>query len=171
MAFEWFERDDYPSILDVMEDKHRLPPTFDEWEKNAEAGVQALEAAGYVVVPILIKPDTFIQWCEAIGSRPDARGRLKFCNMRHRQSSQSPGAGHDPASRVPSSPDVIDFAALSRGHGAEHAESMSPSQDAAALAKSKPEPELRAPGGLAGFLQSIGLVQSTLKRLFSSRRH
>ncbi len=84
LPFEWFERDDYPRILEVMSDTHRLPRAFEEWEKHALAGVQELEATRYSVVRTVIKPDVFANWCRDNGFQPNAQGRLKYCKQQLR---------------------------------------------------------------------------------------
>ena len=63
VAFEWFERADYPNIRQVMEDKHRLPASFEDWEKSAEAGEQALVNSRHIVVRTIIESHTFASWC------------------------------------------------------------------------------------------------------------
>ncbi len=79
LPFEWFERDDYPRILEVMSDTHRLPSAFDEWEKHALAGVQELQATRYNVIRTTIRSDAFADWCRERRLAPNAQGRLKYC--------------------------------------------------------------------------------------------
>jgi hypothetical protein len=35
----WYKREDYPLILEIMEDADGLPATYDEWEELAEEAV------------------------------------------------------------------------------------------------------------------------------------
>ena len=35
----WFRREDYERIREIMEDRDRLPPSFDEWELLAKSRV------------------------------------------------------------------------------------------------------------------------------------
>ena len=74
----WFERNDYPHVLDVMEDGHHLPKSFDEWEKHTKAGEDMLEAKGRSVIRTTIKPDAFVSWAHEHGFRADAAARVRL---------------------------------------------------------------------------------------------
>ncbi len=78
--FEMFEQSDYARVLEVMEDRGRLPALFDDWELKAQSGVRALERSGFTVERRLVRPGEFAAWCEERGLRTDARSRHKFCN-------------------------------------------------------------------------------------------
>ncbi len=83
VAFEWFERADYPNIRQVMEDKHRLPASFEDWAKSAEAGEQALANSRHIVVRTMIESHTFASWCRERDIKANAQSRLKYCNEQH----------------------------------------------------------------------------------------
>ena len=83
VAFEWFERDDYPNIRQVMEDKHRLPASFEDWEKSAEAGEQELTNSHHTVVRTTIESHAFASWCREHDLKANAQSRLKYCKEQH----------------------------------------------------------------------------------------
>lgn len=83
VAFEWFERADYPNIRRVMEDQHRLPASFEEWEKSAEAGEQALANSRHIVVRTIIESQSFALWCRERELKGNAQSRLKYCKEQH----------------------------------------------------------------------------------------
>ena len=76
----WYERDDYPRILQVMADAEKLPRTFDEWQKLAERTERETQAKGVRVVRAVIKSDDFVAWCRERGLKVDAQARMRFGN-------------------------------------------------------------------------------------------
>ncbi len=98
VAFEWFERADYPNIRQVMEDKHRLPASFEDWEKSAEAGEQALVNSRHIVVRTIIESHTFASWCRERDFKANAQSRLKYCNEQHASTTTEMEGG--PSARI-----------------------------------------------------------------------
>ena len=78
----WFEREDYPRVLEVMEDSHKLPSSFEEWKTHTEAAEQEMKVIGREFVRFTIKPDDFVSWCHEHGSKADAQARVRFGNER-----------------------------------------------------------------------------------------
>lgn len=81
VGMPWFKRDDYARILQIMQDAHRLPATFDEWRKKAGGGESVLRREGHVVVRAVIDPDDFPVWCRARGLDIDAKARTAFASQ------------------------------------------------------------------------------------------
>lgn len=77
----WYSREDYPRILEIMEDREVLPGTFEKWLYAAEKGRQQFLRRGLIVVKAEIKPDAFVAWCAANNRRVDADGRNAFANL------------------------------------------------------------------------------------------
>lgn len=100
VAFEWFERADYPKIRQVMEDKHRLPAAFEDWEKSAEAGEQALANSRHIVVRTMIESHTFASWCGEREIKPNAQSRLKYCNEQHASTATGAESVGVPSARI-----------------------------------------------------------------------
>lgn len=76
----WYERDDYPRILEIMTDAEKLPRTYNQWKQRAELSESQQRAAGRSVVRAIIKPDDFVAWCAGNGHKVDAKGRMAFAN-------------------------------------------------------------------------------------------
>lgn len=76
----FYEREDYPRILEIMEDAHLLPRTYDEFVKRFEVGKRQLEARSALVTAAVIKPDEFLAWCRERGLKVDAQARKRFSN-------------------------------------------------------------------------------------------
>lgn len=74
----WFNREDYPRILEIMKDAHVLPPTYELWREKAENDERRAQAAGLRVVRAVIDPQKFIAWCATNGLDIDAKARTAF---------------------------------------------------------------------------------------------
>ncbi len=100
VPFEWFERADYPSIREVMEDKHRLPASFEDWEKSAEAGEQALANSRHIVVRTTIGSQIFAAWCRERELKANAQSRLRYCKEQHASTSMEAEGGGGSSDRI-----------------------------------------------------------------------
>jgi uncharacterized membrane protein len=74
----WYDREDYPRILEVMKDAHVLPDTYDQWRKKAENVERGAQHSGALVVRAVIKPEQFLAWCTIRGLNVDAKARNAF---------------------------------------------------------------------------------------------
>ncbi|MGZ3309798.1 MAG: hypothetical protein ACXU8R_14870 [Xanthobacteraceae bacterium] len=75
LGIPWYRREDYPRILEIMEDARILPLTFDEWQRKAE-GVEHI--SGAPAVRVMIDPDEFLAWCAREGRPVDGKARATF---------------------------------------------------------------------------------------------
>jgi formylglycine-generating enzyme required for sulfatase activity len=78
VGIAWYERADYPRILEIMTDRDKLPPTFNKWEKLAEDTERTAKGRGITVVRAKIKPDEFVDWCAKNGLNVGAEGRTRY---------------------------------------------------------------------------------------------
>jgi hypothetical protein len=74
----WYSRQNYARILEVMEDAHVLPPTFDKWLYLAEKVLQNAVDKGLVPVKAHIDPEQFVAWCRQRSLHVDAGARSQF---------------------------------------------------------------------------------------------
>jgi hypothetical protein len=74
----WIGEDDYPALLEIFADGHKMPRTWKEWLKMAEEMERGLKAYGHPVMRVRIDPNTFSDWCAAHGTSPGGEGRKKF---------------------------------------------------------------------------------------------
>lgn len=77
-GFAWYNREDYPRILEIMTDAGELPETYDGWLERAESAERELKANGVDIVRAIIKPDPFLGWCATRGLKPNASARTRF---------------------------------------------------------------------------------------------
>jgi hypothetical protein len=80
LGMTWFYRQDYRRILEVMEDADKLPATYDNWLRKAEAAEREMKKRGHTVVRTMINPDEFVTWCRAQGLKTDAEARKQWAN-------------------------------------------------------------------------------------------
>jgi|SRR3954462_11167100 hypothetical protein len=74
----WINEEDYPVLLELLEDGNKLPPTWKEWRKMAEEMESGLKAYGHPVMRVRIDPRTFPDWCATHGTTPGREGRKRF---------------------------------------------------------------------------------------------
>jgi hypothetical protein len=74
----WIKEEDYPALLKLFADGHKMPRTWKEWLKMAEEMERGLKAYGHVVMRVHIDPNTFPDWCAAHGTSPGGEGRKRF---------------------------------------------------------------------------------------------
>lgn len=80
VGIPWYFRQDYARILEIMEDAHLLPATYDRWLKRAEEVEGNFRRQGHVVVRAIIDPSKFSIWCEANSLNVDANARTRWAN-------------------------------------------------------------------------------------------
>lgn len=78
VAVIWWTRDDYPRMLEIMIDAHKLPSSFEEWEELAEDAVAMISDQGCKPIRVETRLDHFIDYCRARGLKFDGRGRSRF---------------------------------------------------------------------------------------------
>jgi hypothetical protein len=78
LGIGWYSREDYPRILQIMEDVHVLPPTYEVWREKAEDLESRAKSLGATVVRAIIKPNEFVVWCASHGMKVDAKARTAF---------------------------------------------------------------------------------------------
>jgi hypothetical protein len=74
----WITEEDYPALLKIFNDGHRMPGTWKEWLKMAEEMERGLKAYGHIVMRVRIDPNTYLAWCAAHDTSPGSEGRKKF---------------------------------------------------------------------------------------------
>lgn len=77
----WYEPNTYRQILEIMEDAHLLPDTYEKWLRGASAVVAHARQNGDRPVKVRIDPTRFQAWCAAQGFAADSEGRLEFAYL------------------------------------------------------------------------------------------
>ena len=85
VAMAWYRREDYCRILEIMEDAHLLPVSFERWNDIAQKGERSQKAKGRIVVRAIIDPQDFPGWCKAERLNVDADARRIYAAWRARQ--------------------------------------------------------------------------------------
>lgn len=82
IGLPWYSRTDYPDILAMMEDRHNLAPTYDQWLMAAQNNEQVGQQAGLEIVRVRIEPGPFARWCEEKGLAPGSAARTAYVSER-----------------------------------------------------------------------------------------
>lgn len=82
MGMAWYKREDYPRILQIMEDADKLAPTHEKWQYAAHKGERELQAKGTLVIRAIIDPDEFLAYCARHELKVDAQARTRFAAER-----------------------------------------------------------------------------------------
>jgi hypothetical protein len=90
VALPWYGRGDYPALLKLFSDSHRLPATYDAWLERAEGVELQFKRAGFGVGKIWVRPAPFAAWCKERNVSPDQAARLTFAN----EAARCPRAQH-----------------------------------------------------------------------------
>jgi hypothetical protein len=80
VALPWYSRGDYPALLKLFSDSHRLPATYDAWLNRAEGIERQFQNAGFDISKAWIRPIPFAAWCDERNISPDQVARLTFVN-------------------------------------------------------------------------------------------
>jgi hypothetical protein len=78
VGISWFKKEDYPALLKIFEDGHKMPRTHQEWLKGAQKMERQTQASGYRTQRIHISPETFPEWCRNNDVPVNSVGRHKF---------------------------------------------------------------------------------------------
>lgn len=81
-GMSWYNREDYPALLELFADGAALPRTYDEWLQAAELGFKRFQEKGYRVVKITITPGEIKTYGETRGMEIDNKARSAFGNER-----------------------------------------------------------------------------------------
>lgn len=74
VGLSWFRKEDYPALLKIFTDADKMPRTWEEWLKGAEAMEKRVKAQRQIVERIYIDPDTFPDWCASQNVTVDRQG-------------------------------------------------------------------------------------------------
>ena len=74
----WCRSKDYNRLLEIFEDSHSFPATYNEWIDVAEAKIRYFEGMGKRIVKVAIDPTEFLLFCKSTGHKRDAEGRRAF---------------------------------------------------------------------------------------------
>ena len=78
VGLAWFREEDYPALLKIFDDSHKMPRTWKEWLKVAEQMEQRAKAAAQHTERVYIDPDTVPVWCRRVCVDVDRDGRSRF---------------------------------------------------------------------------------------------
>lgn len=74
----WYDPSTYGRVLEIMEDAHLLPDTYEKWLRGATQIVARVYQKGDLPLRVRIDPVEFQQWCQAQGCAADVEARMEF---------------------------------------------------------------------------------------------
>ena len=77
----WYDPSTYGRILEIMEDAHLLPKTYEKWLCGASEVVAHAQQNGDHPVKVRIDPIEFQEWCAAQGFAADSQARVEFAYL------------------------------------------------------------------------------------------
>lgn len=81
VGFAWFEAESYEQVAAVMEDRHRMAPSYAAWLPGALKAEEEFKREGFVTVRAVLRKDEFLANCAAHSQRVDASGRNHFASF------------------------------------------------------------------------------------------
>ena len=85
----WYRREEYETVLAIMEDAIKLPRTYASWLAQAEANEKIAHQRGFSTIRAFIDPKTFPAWCHARGYKINAQARNEFANFAAKEAARN----------------------------------------------------------------------------------
>jgi len=70
----------YRRALAIFTDSENMPSSFEDWKALVGRELEEIKGAGNIAIRVDIDPETFTDWCNLHGFRPDSQGRMAFVN-------------------------------------------------------------------------------------------
>jgi hypothetical protein len=74
----WLRRDQWALLCSVYADPDELPPSYDDWLRDAQGGLVAFTEAGYNVQRVDVDVEQWTLWCRRHRRRLDAAALMHF---------------------------------------------------------------------------------------------
>lgn len=74
----WYEREDFPQLWEMADDRDGVSPDYDVWHQNARKVLHDLLARGRVLHLIRIRPGEYSDWLKATGRPNTAATRILY---------------------------------------------------------------------------------------------
>ncbi|MBA4417010.1 MAG: hypothetical protein C0392_03720 [Syntrophus sp. (in: bacteria)] len=81
IGIAWYnDESTYRKALAIFADSKDMPATYEDWKTLVERELEEVKWIGNIAIRADIDPETFINWCNLHGVRPDGHGRTAFVN-------------------------------------------------------------------------------------------
>jgi hypothetical protein len=78
LALPLYERSKYARVLEVMDDRDLLPPTYDAWSAHWTQLLRSTQTGERRLLVVPLDPDEFCAWCDDNGFSRDGIARLAY---------------------------------------------------------------------------------------------
>ena len=81
IGIAWFKNEStYRRARAIFVDSENMPATYKDWQVLVRRECEEIKGAGNIALRADIDPETFTDWCNVRGFRPDSQGRTAFVN-------------------------------------------------------------------------------------------
>jgi hypothetical protein len=81
IGIAWFKDGPaYRRALAIFTDSGNMPATYEDWKSLVGRQCKEIRRVGNIALRADIDPETFIDWCNRHGSKPDSQGRTAYVN-------------------------------------------------------------------------------------------
>jgi hypothetical protein len=89
IGIAWFKDEPtYRKALAIFTDSENMPATYEDWKALVGRQCEEIKGGGNIAIQADIDPETFTDWCNGSGFKPDSQGRTAFVNhveLEHRK--------------------------------------------------------------------------------------
>lgn len=78
LGMAWYREEDYPTILQISDDRANMDDTYQTWLANAMRAKANMQQQGAIVKNVLVRPDELTQWCHTHGKPINGQARAEF---------------------------------------------------------------------------------------------
>ncbi|HEX7535175.1 MAG TPA: hypothetical protein VF343_07945 [Syntrophales bacterium] len=81
IGIAWFKDElTYRRALAIFTDSENMPATYEDWKALVGRQCEEIKGGGNIAIRADIDPETFTDWCNGSGFKPDSQGRTAFVN-------------------------------------------------------------------------------------------
>jgi hypothetical protein len=81
IGIAWFKSESaYRRAIAIFTDSENMPATYNDWKALVKRECEEIKRVGNIALRADINPETFVDWCNVHGLRPDSQGRTAFVN-------------------------------------------------------------------------------------------
>ncbi|HEY3277499.1 MAG TPA: hypothetical protein VGJ94_12835 [Syntrophorhabdaceae bacterium] len=76
IGIAWYKDEStYRRALEIFVDSRNMPAKYEDWKAIVKRELEEIKRIGNIALRIDINPETFTDWCNLHGLRPDGQGR------------------------------------------------------------------------------------------------
>ncbi len=88
LGIAWYRREQWNRLLEISADREKMEDTYEEWEANAEKGLQMAARPGVVFRKVDIDVEELVEWCRSQRRPVDGAARAIFTAEKLKEQSE-----------------------------------------------------------------------------------